>query len=179
MIRCNRDFIQSWETFNVADASPFDCYGEFGAWGDCSKSCGHAGKKIREYSILVPEVRGGQKCPHPEGFAESAPCNPQACGPRLTRSLWLDVHGKAAVWRNDNGHLKHFQPGATDMSADGTYKLKPTTLAAEPSFQCKLDKSFDSPVDSIEDGGEMVSGFFTPPDSGMYGRRRRRHSVFR
>jgi hypothetical protein len=54
------------------------------------------------------------------------------------------------------------------MSADGTYKLKPTALAAEPSFQCKLDKSFDSPVDSIEDGGEMVSGFFTPPDSGMY-----------
>jgi hypothetical protein len=66
----------------------YDCRGEWGAWGECSVSCG-GGMRSRLYSVVKEAERGrieedgrdtsGQACPHPDKHVELNKCNDHEC----------------------------------------------------------------------------------------------------
>ena len=82
------------------------------------------------------------------------------------------MHDKASLWHNEKDRLVHVQPGALDKNSTGGYHLAVTQQPAvdDPSGtseSCTLE-TFEAPVDDVMDGGELISGYFTPPESGEY-----------
>ena len=62
-------------------ASPVDCVGEFGNWGDCSETCGDDGKRYRRYNVKTGVIGTGKDCPHVDGYMEEGECNRgKVCG---------------------------------------------------------------------------------------------------
>jgi len=65
---------------SISDRSlcpPIDCqWAEWGAWGNCDKSCG-GGSSIRRRTQNVTATDGGLPCPG--GNSETLPCNSQCC----------------------------------------------------------------------------------------------------
>jgi hypothetical protein len=57
-------------------SSPVNCEGGWGAYGDCSVTCG-GGRQSREYAVTVEAARGGTACP--AELQESQNCNMEAC----------------------------------------------------------------------------------------------------
>ena len=142
----------------VAADTPVDCEGAFGDWTECSKTCG-GGKKTREYSIIAHAAHGGSACPHHNGKIETIACNSAYCvHVGLKLKVWENMHGKAGKWRNQYDRLVHVQAGASDKNAAGEYKLDVTHPDATPSSECTLAKSFEAPVDSVHDGGQLIAG---------------------
>ena len=76
--------------------------------------------------------------------------------------LICNLNDKAEEWRNDNGRLVHVLPGA---SPEGTEPTKPDST---PSSECGLTESFEAPVDTVHDGGQLISGVFIPLTTGSY-----------
>lgn len=54
---------------------PVHCDGRWGAWSDCTKSCGDGGKRTRNYVIVTQKEHGGNDCPAPE----EEECNTDPC----------------------------------------------------------------------------------------------------
>ena len=137
---------------------PINCVGAFGAWGTCSKNCG-GGTKSRTYSITTQAAHGGSACPHHNGKSETTACNSASCvHVGLKHAVWENIHGKADKWRNRHDRLVHVQAGAEDKNSAGEYKLDVTHPDATPSSECTLAKSFEAPVDSVHDGGQLIAG---------------------
>ena len=62
-------------------ASPVDCVGDFGNWGDCSETCGDDGKRYRRYNVKTGVIGTGKDCPHVDGYMEEGECNRgKVCG---------------------------------------------------------------------------------------------------
>ena len=55
-----------------------DCVGSFGAWSQCSPSCG-VGTSTRTYTIQTQNQGTGSPCPYTDGHQESSPCNSEPC----------------------------------------------------------------------------------------------------
>ena len=101
---------------------------------------------------------------------EMATCNTEKCEHvGLKRSVWDDLNGKKAAWHDANGNLVHVQPGALDKGSEG-FAVKPTANkeTTDPTLTCVLKHSFEAPVDTVSDGGQMVSGNFIAPTTGDY-----------
>ena len=57
-----------------------DCVGSWGAWGDCSETCG-GGTRKRTYNITTEKKGTGQDCSNANGEEETGECNTQGCDP--------------------------------------------------------------------------------------------------
>ena len=72
-------------------AMSYDCHGEWGAWSECSVSCG-GGMRSRLYTIVKEAERGnpgGKPCPHPDKHVELSKCNENVC-PVACEGKWSD-----------------------------------------------------------------------------------------
>ena len=67
----------------------------WGAWGDCSKTCG-GGTKTRSRTVKVQARNGGNSCPT---TSESTSCNTQACP--------VDCEGSWGEWKYDSSQCKN------------------------------------------------------------------------
>jgi len=65
----NQEFV-----FDYSPLEPVPCKGEYGAYGQCSKTCG-GGKKTRAYKIVSVPQFGGKMCSIKDGAVETGDCN--------------------------------------------------------------------------------------------------------
>jgi len=101
-------------------ASPVDCVGYFGNWGDCSETCGDDGKKYRRYNVKTGVMGTGKDCPHVDGYMEEGECNREkVCG--------TDCVGGWSDWSEGKSLCKN-------EKIDRTYKV--TTKAWGTGKQC-------------------------------------------
>lgn len=185
------------EGFREFRSCPQDCIGAYGEFGECSKKCG-GGTKIKTFHVTTPaSVKGehtfaGEPCTssHHSWYQRDGsggvmsdgrmsggstkhlrlevdqgpitePCNVEECiAEGLVLAVWDNVNGLKSAWHAADGSLKHSMPGADLTTSPESHDTAPTT-------RCKLN-SFEAPVDHVSDGGERVSGFFTPPSDGEY-----------
>eukprot|EP01050_Picozoa_sp_SAG11_P005074 SAG11_NODE_342_length_10454_cov_11.233079_6_plen_683_part_00 len=151
------------EPYNIAGLDWIDgveCKGDFNEWSECNKECG-GGTRTKTFIITQETQRNYRPCMHHAGETLQESCNLDPCiGEGLVLEAWENVNGLKAGWRDEHGALKHTMPGA-DLTAEASAE------DALPTRTCKLN-TFEAPVDSVEDGGERISGFFTPPHSGEY-----------
>lgn len=58
-------------------ACPVDCVvGQYGAWSECSRSCGQGGRRVRKRSEVTKALNGGSECPE---LDEMESCTLGAC----------------------------------------------------------------------------------------------------
>eukprot|EP00994_Dinema_validum_P001480 NODE_12_length_4287_cov_46.545540_g8_i0.p1 GENE.NODE_12_length_4287_cov_46.545540_g8_i0~~NODE_12_length_4287_cov_46.545540_g8_i0.p1 ORF type:complete len:1262 (+),score=238.62 NODE_12_length_4287_cov_46.545540_g8_i0:81-3866(+) len=70
-----------------SDASPVDCVGGWGGWGDCC-----SGSQARTYKVTTESV-GGKECGVADGQTETRPCSPNTCPP-----TGGDCEGRWGAW---------------------------------------------------------------------------------
>lgn len=148
---------------------PVDCEGDFGEFGACSADCG-GGTKTRTFQITQPHTNGGSSCSSSDGETESAGCNPQSCAViqhGLRHETWENMNGKATLWHDETGALKHTQPGALAMDSAGSFRIQALAPDSSASGACHVE-GFEAPLDQVSDGAQRLSGYFTPPESADY-----------
>jgi hypothetical protein len=59
-------------------ACPVDCVGSWGAWGNCSVSCG-CGTQSSTYAVTAAATNGGAACAAADGDTRTQSCNTQSC----------------------------------------------------------------------------------------------------
>jgi hypothetical protein len=68
-------------------ACPVDCVvSKYGAWSECSKSCG-TGDQSRKRTVTTKVAYGGKKCPE---LAQTQDCNTDACAVDCAVSFWSE-----------------------------------------------------------------------------------------
>eukprot|EP01050_Picozoa_sp_SAG11_P007835 SAG11_NODE_664_length_7866_cov_6.323291_6_plen_329_part_00 len=165
-------YVSSWDVAystasKVYGEQPQHCVGDWTAWDQCDAMCG-GGHKSRRYQITKEAGVGGDACEEENHAEEHEACNDEPCEMvGLVLEVWENVHGKKGNWHDDDGGLIHTQPGGVAKDEHGDFVLQPEVEDVTPSKACKLT-SFAAPVDSVADGGERISGFFTPPETSEY-----------
>ena len=115
-------------------------------------------------------IAGGAKCEIADHHSIHEKCNVESCTHSgLKREVWENQNGNGHSWDKEDGHLRHTQPGTTAMehNADGTFTHSPAAPDVTATGACSVS-SFESPVDSVKDGTQRISGLFNPPEDGEY-----------